>query len=266
VAPLLALLDHPGTWEKPAVLVALGSIGAPEAIPAIVAAAEHPAHWVRTCAIHALGTMRAAEGASVVRRHLDDPAWSVRGASAVALGSVGDASDLGRLLARLDDPHPWARRGAAYALGQLGLAEAAPRLRENLFDGSAEARLAAIWALGRLEDDGACDLLLATLRGEAELQKGEGPGEDEEAMGPLGSDAESRLFDATIQALGRLARGSTDPRVVPALRAVRAALSEEELDRPARLPLPERAGVDPPPSVRTLFEVAVPGGIDGEDD
>jgi len=73
----------------------------------------------------------------------------------------------------------------------------------------------------------------------------------------LRSDAESRLFDAIVQALGRLPHGADDPLVQSALLAARARLPDEELDRLARLPLPEIAEDRPVPTLRTLFEAAI---------
>ncbi len=67
-----------------------------------------------------------------------------------------------------------------------------------------------------------------------------------------------------MEALGRLRRADDDPFVDQALYDARSQLSEEELDRMARLPL--LAG-DPPsttPTLRILFETALP--MDGVDD
>lgn len=81
----------------------------------------------------------------------------------------------------------------------------------------------------------------------------------------LVSDAEMRLFDAVVQSLGRLVHGIGDPFVHRALLDVRERLSDEELDRLARLPLPEVAADRTPPTLRALFEAAMPGAADEED-
>jgi HEAT repeat protein len=254
VPPLLEILGRKETWEKPSVLVALGRIGDRRAVPALVAAAESPEHWLRVCAVHALGELGGEEARAVALRALTDGAWPVRGAAAVALGGVGTADDLGHLLDRLEDEHPWPRRGATYALGQLGLAAAAPRIREELADPAPEVRLAAVWALGRLGDDGAREELLRLLRRGPAPERAPDPRASEDV---LRSDAESRLFDAIVQALGRLAHGTDDVVVQSALLAARARLPDEELDRQARLPLPELAETRPPPTLRLLFEAAL---------
>ena len=56
-----------------------------------------------------------------------------------------------------------------------------------------------------------------------------------------------------------------DPLVHRALTDVRERLSEEELDRLARLPLPELLGERTPPTLRALFETAIPTSADEED-
>jgi len=189
----------------------------------------------------------------------------VRGSAAVALGEVGDPDDLGALLDLLRDAHPWPRRGATYALGRLGLIEAAPRIREELTDPAAEVRLAAVWALGRLGDDGAREALVQLLyqcRPTPERPTVPARPEDDRS---LFSDAPTRLFDATVQALGRLSLASPDPLVRRALVDARERLSEEELDRSVRLPLPETAVDRVPPTVRSLFESAMSMSADDEE-
>jgi HEAT repeat protein len=251
---LLEILTQKETWEKPSVLVALGRIGDRRAVPALVLAADSPQHWLRVCAVHALGELGGDEARTVALHGLEDTAWPVRGAAAIALGAVGVSDDLARLLDLLEDDHPWPRRGATYALGHLGLAAAAPRIREELTDPAPEVRLAAVWAVGRLGDDGAREELVRLLRSGPCLESGPAPGDDDDV---LRSDAESRLFDAIVQALGRLPHGGDDPVVQAALLAARARLPDEELDRLARLPLPEVGEDRPVPTLRSLFEVAI---------
>jgi HEAT repeat protein len=208
--------------------------------------------------------MRIPEARSVALAHLHDPYWSVRGAAAVALGSVGTLEDLTPLLECLRDEHPWARRGATYALGRLGLTEAAPRLRDGLHDPAAEVRLAAVWALGNLRDDGAREDLVRLLY-RTRPSGAAGPAIPVATADPLVSDAESRLFDAAVQALGRLARGFPDPLIHRSLIDALERVSEEDLDRYARLPLPEVRPDEPAPTLRSLFEAALPSSAEDED-
>jgi len=93
----------------------------------------------------------------------------------------------------------------------------------------------------------------------------ESPPEPSDPDSPLVSDAASRLFDAAVQALGRLTHGTPDPLVRRALVDARSRLSEEELDRLARLPLPEVEVDQTPPTVRALFETAIASSVDEEE-
>ena len=152
--------------------------------------------------------------------------------------------------------------GATYALGRLRLRTSAPRIREELDDPSVDVRLAAVWALGALGDAAAREplarLLVASRR----------PGDLEDATrsvdgeSPLGTDAAGRIFDATVQALRRLAHGAPDPVVDRALTAARGRLSDAELDRPALLPLFESRDDRVPTTVRDLFERKYPVGME----
>lgn len=68
-----------------------------------------------------------------------------------------------------------------------------------------------------------------------------------------------------MQALGRLPHGLDDPFVQGALLAARSQLSDEELDRGARLPLPELTPDHPAPTLRALFEGAIALSFEEED-
>ena len=68
-----------------------------------------------------------------------------------------------------------------------------------------------------------------------------------------------------VQALGRLSHGLPDPLIQRSLVDARERLDEEELDRLARLPLPELHADRPTPTLRTLFEMALPSVADDED-
>ncbi|MFZ0892007.1 MAG: hypothetical protein WAN77_06360, partial [Thermoplasmata archaeon] len=115
-----------------------------------------------------------------------------------------------------------------------------------------------IWALGRLQDDGAREMLVTMLRQiDPTLAGAPGISEESSPSGPE-TDAAERCFDTVVQALGRLSPGEEDPFVARALLEARARISEEELDRPARLPTPEVTPGRPPLSLRILFESALP--------
>lgn len=252
-AALLARWRVSSTWERPALIIALGRVGGDDAVETLVRAADDPMRSVRVCAIHALAETRTSSAGEVARRKLSDPSWAVRGAAALALGHVGTAEDGSRLLPLLGDPHPWPRRGAVYALGQLGVRRGSSAIRAALDDPDAEVRLAAIWALGRLGDRRARPRLTKLLRETRPNPRGEGTtlAESDGAV-RLVSDANARLFGALVEAVGSLAALSRDREAEEALEEAERVLSEEELDQAARLPSPLGPG-ELVPSVRELF-------------
>lgn len=257
---LLGHLPLASSWEKPALLVALGRIGTEECGVALARCADDSVRWVRVCALHGLAEMRSPLARDVARAKLSDSAWAVRGASALALGRVGDRTDAALLVPLLGDANPWVRRGAVYALGQLGATGSLDALRPALDDPDPEVRLAGIWVLGHLRDAPSASRLIDLL---AVTEPRESPPRTIATEGDsavrLVSDAESRIFDALVQAVGSLAVGSTERDSRRALAAARRNLSDAELDRPARLPSPLGPG-ESRRSLRSLFDA--PGSPD----
>jgi HEAT repeat protein len=240
---LLSYLAFAGSWEKPALMVALGRVGTPACGEALAQAAEDPVRWVRVCALHGLAEMHAPRARSVARSKLADASWSVRGAAALALGRVGAAEDAEVLAPLLEDRNAWVRRGAIYALGQLDAVTQREPIRAALDDPDPEVRLAAIWAVGSLRDVASTARLVRLLGSSRPAEGGARPilMEGDGAV-RLVSDADGRLFDALVQAVGALAAGAGGSAARRALARARQGLSDAELDRPARLPTPLGAG------------------------
>ncbi|MGC2289753.1 MAG: HEAT repeat domain-containing protein, partial [Thermoplasmata archaeon] len=259
--PLLLerLRTEPDLRVFPALLVALGRIGDPEAVLKLLEFVSHKTSWSRVCAFHALGELSAPEAAAPARDHLQDPVWAVRGAAAECLGEVGVPEDRERLLPLLSDPEMWPRRGAIYALGRLGLVDAAPQIRERLADPDPEVRLAAVWTLGHLEDRESRDPLLALLADPLGIPGGPDTFAQGDGAVMLKSDAKDRIFDTVVQALSRLHQRYADPVIERALRAARQRLPTKELHRPARLPAPETRGGRTPPPLDELFPAPTRG-------
>jgi HEAT repeat protein len=237
----------------PSLLVALGRIGDPSAVPNLLPFVRHSTSWARVCALHALADLAAPEAADPARELLQDAVWSVRGAAAECLGVVGNSDDRDRLLTLLNDPEMWPRRGAVYALGRLGLVDALPRIRERLGDPDPEVRLAAVWAVGHLGDRESREPLLALLADPLAAPGGLATFAQGDGAVMLQSDAKDRLFDAVVQALGRLHERYPDPSIERALTEARRRLPVKELGRPARLPAPETRGGRVVPTLRDLF-------------
>jgi hypothetical protein len=74
------------------------------------------------------------------------------------------------------------------------------------------------------------------------------------------SDAEDRMFDTLVEALGRLQESRADPKVRTALARARARLTAEEVARPALLPRPGQSQRVPVPSLGSLFDRALSEG------
>ncbi len=69
---------------------ALGALGRPEGVPALLAALEDTEPGVRTVAAYALGSLKAPSAAEPLRQRLEDPAADVRWNAALALAQLGD--------------------------------------------------------------------------------------------------------------------------------------------------------------------------------
>jgi HEAT repeat protein len=252
--PLLRKLGSAQVWEIPALLVALGRIGTVECAAGLVRSADHPARWVRVCALHGLAEMRARETRAIALGKLGDESWAVRGAAALALGGSGIPADSERLAALFRDPSGWVRRGAVYGLGELGAKDQLDLVRGAIDDDDPEVQLAAVWASGRLADASAVPSLVRLL----ERAKPSGPFHtrtlvEGDGAVSLTTDADERLFDALVQALGRIVHGSANSAARDALLVAARRVDPSELDRPARLPAP--VGADASGTTRrALFE------------
>lgn len=89
VGPILSTLDDVNDIEVEAAAVeALGELGSPEAIPALL-------------------------------RRLDAETWQIRAKAAAALGGIGDRSAIPQLTMKTRDPNWWVRRSSAAAIAML---------------------------------------------------------------------------------------------------------------------------------------------------
>lgn len=153
VPDLIALLSDRDPEVRRAAVRSLGKLGAPEAVPHLLAAL----HARNACSATVIAEALMEIGVAAHRElqaglASDMPAQ--REVAAMVLGLTGAlaATDaLTDLLAR--DPHPDVRRRAAEALGRLGLPAPVPVLIESLTAARASPeREAAALALGRIGD------------------------------------------------------------------------------------------------------------------
>jgi HEAT repeat protein len=111
VGPLVALVREDSDEIVASTAArALGDIGHPSAIPALVTAAKERPDLVKAWAADSLGRLRASEAAPLLVGLLDSQSPLVRRAAAQALGHVGDRS-VAPALSRAAGRDAWWQRG-----------------------------------------------------------------------------------------------------------------------------------------------------------
>jgi HEAT repeat protein len=123
VPALSAALSNPifDAAARAAMARALGSIGRPEAAPALVSALGAAEPPVKMAALSALQAIGAFKDASPAEPLLSDADAGVRGQAAQTFGVVRSQAGVASLLRVLaSDPSPDVRKKAAWALGEIG--------------------------------------------------------------------------------------------------------------------------------------------------
>ena len=157
----LRLLHSRRGWKRATAAFALGDMGSPRAVPALLAALDDPNGDVRAAASRSLGRIGPDEAieplvtASVEQRVPRDVAM-------LALLDVGPMA-VPRLLELTRHPEPRVRTSAVELVGLLGEAGDAEELPTLLRDTAAEVRAATVGALGRLGAAAARDALIEAL-------------------------------------------------------------------------------------------------------
>ncbi|KQZ66371.1 HEAT repeat domain-containing protein [Nocardioides sp. Root151] len=186
VAALTGCLHDRHFLVRRVALRALGSIGDPAAVPAILATSDDPALTrdvvsalqrigidaapdLRGCveeglrsapgratelAVIALGLIGDAAAVPVLTRALDCVDEGVQAEAAIALGLIGAPRAIGSLIARLDTDSDRVRRAAARALGEIGDPKAADGLGSALSSSPRLTARALAGALLRLGEAG----------------------------------------------------------------------------------------------------------------
>ena len=189
VLDLVPLLDDPRPAVRAAAAVALGRLGQPSAVGALIGAVEgddclpvdaaadaiqHIRDWpvsqlqpclsdasesVRAVAVELLGRIQAVDSVSALVGMLaGDPAAAVRVRAARALGRIGSPRGVHPLIECVKSGPPVLQAEAAAALGRLGATAAVPVLRTTLLSSSPDLSRAAATALGAIAPEGV-DLL-----------------------------------------------------------------------------------------------------------
>lgn len=264
---LLALLDAPQDHLRRRAALAVGRVGLPAGVDALVARLTDPQAEVRQMAAFGLGLIGDAGATEALVGALDDPALPVQGRAAQALGFLGAreaAPAIGAMVRRHvtsaydlepdDVTYPQSDAVEAFRLGVYALAElkAFEPLAESVLTGEG-APILWWWpvshALGRTEDPRALPALvtLTGVRGSigvALAAKGLGVLADPrgvEALEDLLSieRRDRRVVTAALRALGAI----DDPEAVAALdRFVRIRGLDRQLRRVAVAALANHAG------------------------
>jgi HEAT repeat protein len=192
----IAGLSDRRSWRRATAAYALGDMGSPTAVPALVGALEDEAREVRSAAARSLGQLGAMEaveplvaalssrliprgvvgqsvlalGAQAVPRLVPllaraDP--EVRATAAELIGLLGGAGEEEHLIGRLADTSSVVRRRAAIALSRIGAADSYDGLDGTLGDRAAPVRAAAAEALGLIGNARAFPALLDVARSDA---------------------------------------------------------------------------------------------------
>ncbi len=224
IPALVGALKDENERVRRAAAVALGRIGAP-AVPALIGALKDADREVRRAAAEALGRIGDREAVPALIGALKDADWEVRGAAAEALVRIG-APAVPALVGALKDENGWVRGAAAEALGRVGDPRAVPALVGALEDAEEWVRRAAAGALGRIGDREAVPALVGALE-DADWWVREAAAEalgrigDREAVPALTEalkDAYERVRRAAAWALGEIGDREAVPALVGALK------------------------------------------------
>ena len=124
-------------------VLVLGRLGDPAAVPALLQAAKAEDPDTRLYAVWALGKIGGSQGFETVLESSQSEDAGARKMAAYVLGALGDPRAIPRLRVLAEDRVADVRWNAAIALGTLGDRSALPKLREML-DRSALARQAEL--------------------------------------------------------------------------------------------------------------------------
>lgn len=191
VPALVEALRDPHAFVRWAAVQALGHIHEKRTIPLLLTMVEDPDPLARRSALDALGFFDTAEARRALRRALHDADPTVRRNAIEAVARVGDPRAVAPLISALDRGDDlWMRYSAAEALGLVGDHRAIPPLIEATRDPHVLIRRAAVRSLGSLHDSRAIPPLLKALQD---------------------SDPQVRLYAA--DGLGRLGHGGILPQL-----------------------------------------------------
>lgn len=163
-AELHKLLTNPHAPVRRRIAIALGLIGQPGSVAALVSALDDQDKKTRVWVADSLGYLRNAEATLSLIGLLDDKESNVRRAALWALGKLGNMSVTPHVMRMLADDDNKIRRTASFALWFLGDLAAIPKLVTALQDDDYGVRVNSALTLGELRDSSAVQSLIAALK------------------------------------------------------------------------------------------------------
>jgi HEAT repeat protein len=168
---------------------------------------------LRMAAANALGQLGDPGAVSALVDTLDDPDPRVRERVARACGSIGDGRAVERLDARLEDGVGRVRRAAADALAAIGTDAALDSLLAAVDDPNEEVRYAAVMALGGYHGEAAIDPLIGALEDESEPVRRAAVFSIIELLASAPTERSHRIRETVVDRLESADRSVVDPLV-----------------------------------------------------
>ncbi|MFP5260947.1 MAG: HEAT repeat domain-containing protein [Blastocatellia bacterium] len=161
---LIEQLDHEEVEARKAAVIALGRIGDPAGVPALLGKLtdDDQLTVVAAGALGKIGDHRAFEGLLEMIGHTNA---AVRQAVVAAINSLGHPETAARSLALLEDADPRVRESAVKIAGYFGFPECKDLLLERCRDEDENVRRAAVEHIPYLEDARAVPTLVEALGG-----------------------------------------------------------------------------------------------------
>jgi HEAT repeat protein len=143
--------------------IALGEVGNPQAVDALIAALNHSDSGVRWQAATALGKIGSSQAINALSAAFNNSDSTGISHVASALGNIGNPQAMDALISALNDSNSEVRKFAVSALGNIGNPQATDALISALKDSNSEVRRNAAEALGRICNPQAVDALISAL-------------------------------------------------------------------------------------------------------
>ena len=160
---LIEQLEAEEVETRKAAVIALGRIGDPDAVPALVRAMTDDDE-LTIAAAGALGKVGDRRAFDALLEMIGRSDASVRQASIAAINSLGHPEMAGRAVRLLEDSNAYVRESAVKIAGYFGYAECTDLLLERCRDADENVRRAAIEHVAYLEDERVIPTLVDALR------------------------------------------------------------------------------------------------------